>query len=230
MTSNNKKIFKPNLKTEMFPLAIIIATIIISLVSYQHLPSQVISHWDGSGQADGYSSRNFHVIFFPALIAGIYFLMNMLPKLDPKRQRYQEFANTYLIIRNLLLTTFLIIYAGATLVNLGYDINIATLISTTIGILFILLGNYFAKIKRNWFVGIKNPWTLSSENVWNKTHRLGGRLFVIWGIIILILPWLAPQAAFISMLTGAIVIVTAITIYSYTLYKKEKAVKSEDKE
>ena len=28
------------------------------------------------------------------------------------------------------------------------------------------------------------PWTLSNEKVWDKTHRLGGRLFKITGVLV----------------------------------------------
>ncbi len=85
-----------------------------------------------------------------------------------------------------------------------------------------VLGNYLGKLKRNWFVGIKSPWTLSSENVWNKTHRLAGKLFMIWGLGIMIAPWFKSNLAMGVLLSGIIIIVIFINIYSYFLFKKEK--------
>lgn len=39
------------------------------------------------------------------------------------------------------------------------------------------------KIKPNYFIGIRTPWALESEAVWNKTHRLGGKVFIAMGIL-----------------------------------------------
>ncbi|MCI9162182.1 MAG: SdpI family protein [Lachnospiraceae bacterium] len=44
---------------------------------------------------------------------------------------------------------------------------------------------YLPKIQSNFYIGIKTPRTLSSDIVWRKTHRLGGKLYVACGILIL---------------------------------------------
>ncbi|HZJ41698.1 MAG TPA: SdpI family protein [Patescibacteria group bacterium] len=214
---------KLTLKSEVLPFLMIITAIIISIVSYKLLPEQVVTHWNISGEPDGWSSRNFYTIFFPGILVFIYLLMNILPKIDPNKKRYAEFANVYLILRNILILTFLIIYSAATLSNIGYDINIGGIVSATIGILFIILGNYLGKIKRNWFIGIRTPWTISSENSWNKTHRLGGKLFIILGLITLLIPAFWPQAAFWFLICGSFALIITITVYSYIIYKKDKS-------
>ena len=211
-----------SLKTEIWPLVILLAAISLSFWSYPQLPNQVVSHWNFYGQADGWSSREFHAIFFPALLVALYGLFNIIPRLDPKSDRYVEFAKVYRIIRSLILTFLLIVFATATFSNLGYAVNIGATIVGMIGLLMITLGNYFGKIKRNWFVGIRTPWTLSSDNVWNKTHRLGGRLFMIWGFGLIFCSWLSPAITFIVLIGGMIVIISWVTIYSYLLYKEEK--------
>lgn len=226
--NKNKANLNLTLKSELIPILIILTAVAISIFSYKLLPEQVITHWNMYGEPDGWSSKNFHAFFFPGLLVFIYLLMNILPKIDPKRQRYQEFFNIYLIIRNLMLSTFLVVFIGATLSNLGYNINIGGLVGATIGVLFIIMGNYLGKIKRNWFVGIKNPWTLSSENVWNNTHRLGEKLFVLWGLSIIALPWLAPQASMWVLLGGALILIGSVTLYSYLLYKQEKKKNNQD--
>ncbi|MHB9019434.1 MAG: SdpI family protein [Minisyncoccota bacterium] len=210
-----------SLKTEIWPLIIFLATISLSLWAYPQLPDQVISHWDFNGEANGWSSREFHSIFFPILLAFIYTLFRVLPKFDPNSERYTEFSGTYLNIRNLILSLLFVIFIAATLANLGYAINIGVIVSSAVGILMIALGNYFKKIKRNWFIGIRTPWTISSENVWTKTHLLGGRLFVIWGLCLILAPWLTPAISFLILFGGIITIISWIFIYSYILFKKE---------
>jgi len=208
-------------KTEIWPFLIIIITVAVGFWAYPNLPERVISHWNIYGQADDWMSRDFHVWFFPALIIGIYLLLSVVPKFDPKGERYKDFANVYLAIRTLMLLVLAVVFVAATLFNLGYNINIGATVAGAVGLTMIILGNYFGKLKRNWFVGIRTPWSLSSENVWNKTHRLGGRLFILWGLGIMITPWLMPNAVLAIML-GGLVMVAWIMIYSYRLYKKEK--------
>lgn len=217
-----KNPIKYSIKTEIVPFLILFLTIALSFWAYPLLPDMVVSHWDFSGQANGWSSREFHVLLFPALLFGMYLMFNLMPKFDPRSERYQEFSGVYLIMRNFIMLILLVVFAAATLSNLGYAINIGATVSGAVGLLMIVLGNYFGKLKRNYFVGIKTPWTLSSENVWNKTHRLGSRVFIIWGIGLVLAPWLAPTIAFIILFGGLITILIGLTLYSYLEYRKEK--------
>lgn len=209
-----------SIKTEIIPFIILFLTVALSFWAYPLLPDLVVSHWNFYGQADGWSSREFHALFFPGLLLAMYLMFNLMPKFDPRSERYQEFAGVYLIMRNFIMLILFVIFIAATLSNLGYAINIGGTVAGAIGLLMIVLGNYFGKLKRNYFVGIKTPWTLASENVWNKTHRLGARLFIIWGIGLMLAPWLAPTIAMIILFGGLIFMLAWLSIYSYVLYKK----------
>ncbi len=220
INSKNKNL-KFYLKSEIFPLSLIVLTIFISLFAYNDLPEKVATHWNFAGEADAWSSKLFHSLFFPGIIISLYLLFVFLPKLDPRKDRYKEFFNVYLIFRNLIILLMFTIFSVATLANLGYSVNITLITSISIGLLMIVIGNYLGKIKRNWFVGIKTPWTLSSENSWNKTHRLGGKLFIIWGILIILSPWLPLKNPMITIILGLLPLIISITIYSYLVYKKE---------
>jgi uncharacterized membrane protein len=90
-----------------------------------------------------------------------------------------------------------------------------------VGLLFILMGNLMGKIRQNWFVGIRLPWTLSSENVWNKTHRLGGMLFVASGILLLFGLFLPGIWTYAMLLFSIVAILAGTGIYSYVIYKRE---------
>lgn len=212
-------------KTEWFPYLVLLSSVIISFWCYPFLPDKVVSHWNFYGQADGWSSREFHSLLFPLLLFGVYFIFSILPKFDPQRVRYAEFSKVYLMMRNAILFVLLIVFFAATLFNIGYSINIGATVAGAVGLLMIVLGNYFGKLKRNYFVGIKTPWTLSSENVWNKTHRFGGRLFILWGILLISAPWLIPSLAFLITFGGALILVFGVMFYSYRLYKKEQKTK-----
>ena len=55
------------------------------------------------------------------------------------------------------------------------------------GLLFVVIGNYLPKARRNYTIGIRLPWTLANEENWNRTHRIGGFLWVIGGILMIIM-------------------------------------------
>ena len=77
-------------------------------------------------------------------------------------------------------------------------------------------------------MGIRTPWTLSSEENWNKTHRLGGKLWVAAGLLIVVCGFFSlrgeagGELAFVFMLI-AVALASLIPVgYSLWLYQKEK--------
>ena len=213
---------KPTIKTEFFSLLLIAISIAASFYFYAHFPERVVTHWNFAGEPNGWSGRAFAAFFFPALFIGMYVLFLVLPRLDPQKARYEEFAKIYNIFRNFILAALVAIYFIASGNNLGAKIDIGLLIPMIIGALFLVLGNYFGKIKRNWFVGIRTPWTLSSEEVWNKVHRFGGKVFMFCGII-MFLTGFAPVSWRLPLFIADIIILLFGTmVYSYIVYWKEK--------
>lgn len=221
-TCGGKSTIKINWKKELIPQAVLLACVMASFYFYQHFPAVVVTHWNFRGQPDGYSSKAFTAFFFPALLIAMYALFLILPKLDPKRDRYEEFAKAYNIFRHMIVGLLALIYLATSFYNLGYDLNIGVITATAVGLLMIVLGNYMSKIKKNWFIGIRTPWTMSSENVWNKTHRLGSLLFIVFGIIMMIMPYLPETLAIAIFLVWIIILVFGTFGYSWWIYRQEK--------
>lgn len=148
----------------------------------------------------------------------IYVSFYLLRLIDPLKQNYQRFDNIFKLVRDILLTFFVVFNLIPQLSQLEAIMNIEQIKLILSALLMIVLGNYLPTFKRNWFIGIKNPWTMSSEQVWNRTHRLGGKLFVLAGVLSLIhimmtgIIWML----FASVLTASI----WVTIYSYWLFLK----------
>lgn len=201
-------------------LAAVLASIVLSIYFYQHFPAIVPIHWNFAGQADGFASKGFGAFMIPVLLVAIYFLFELLPKIDPRKERYAEFAKVYSIIKTAIMLVFLGIGIVSGLNTLGYAVSVGFWVPFVIGLLFIVIGNYFGKIRSNYFVGIKVPWTLANEEVWNKTHRLGGKLFILAGFGMLIMD-LLPSAARLPLFLAIIIAIVVLPIvYSYFLYKK----------
>ena len=133
---------KITIKSEIFSFLILLASWVAAFYFYQHFPDRVITHWNISGQADGWSGKAFAAFFFPGLLSGMYLMFLFLPLLDPHKDRYAEFSKVYTTFRNLILGIMTLIYFVASIANLGVPLNIGILIPIIIGLLFLVIGNY----------------------------------------------------------------------------------------
>ena len=57
------------------------------------------------------------------------------------------------------------------------------LIFGAIGLFFTAMGDQLGKTRPMYMVGIRTPWTLADPEVWTATHRLGGKLMVLAGLV-----------------------------------------------
>jgi len=213
---------KPTFKTEIFPLALIALSIVASFYFYAHFPAKVVTHWGFDGVPNGWSSAAFTAFFFPLFNLGMYILFLLIPYLDPKKDRYAEFAKAYHVFKGFIILLLTAVYFMMGASGLGYDVPVGKLTPVLIGLLFIIIGNYMSKFKSNWMMGVRNPWTLSSEIVWNKTHRLAGWIFILAGLAMASEAWLplSFQLPIFTIVIAAIVIIP--NVYSYLLYRAEQ--------
>src|SRR3989442_4521370 len=197
------------MRSRWFGLVIAAVAVAVSLWAYPQLPPTVATHWNVRGVADGFSSRLVAVSIMPLVIIAMTGLFNLLPKLDPRRANYTKFIGTYWLIANAVILFILIGHGMIVATGLGYPVKIGRTMPIGVGLLFIVLGNYLTRVEPNWFVGIRTPWTLSSDTVWRRTHRTGGWVFVIGGLL-LASTALLPPSPFLPLLIATIVIVPPI--------------------
>jgi uncharacterized membrane protein len=210
------------MRSRWFGLVIAGVAVAVSLWVYPQLPPTVATHWNMRGVADGFSSRAVAVSIMPLVIIGLTGLFNVLPKLDPRRENYTKFVGTYWLIANAVILFILIGHGMIVATGLGYPVQVDRFMPIGIGLIFIVVGNYLTRVEPNWFVGIRTPWTLSSDTVWRKTHRTGGWLMVLGGLVIAASVFL-PHGAFLPLLIAAILIMAVIPIVqSYVLWKREQ--------
>lgn len=212
--------YKINPALEAAVIVLLAATTGASFYFYANFPQSVATHWNFSGQADGFSGPGFAAFFFPGLAWAVYLLITFLPIVDPKADRYKDFSGAYNAARALVVAVLAVLYFVASLNGIGYNIPVGTVVPILIGLLFVALGALMPRIKRNWFFGIRTPWTLSSETVWTETHRVGAALFMIAGAAFMVIPFLPGQFAlplFIAVL--ALLLVNTVG-YSWWVWRK----------
>jgi uncharacterized membrane protein len=215
-----------SVKSEIIPISLVIIAVALGGYFYYRFPERIASHWNFQGHIDGYSSKTGGAFGIPLLLAGMYLMFLILPFIDPKKDRYAEFATVYLTFRTMMMAVLLVLYVCMGLFNLGYPVQVGIVSPILIGMMMVILGNFLGKVKPNWWMGIRTPWTLSSDTVWNKTHRVGGYAFIIFGILIMISPWLGPSLGMAAFIAGILIVSVGTMMYSFFLYQREESDKN----
>jgi len=207
-------------KSEIIILIIILFSFIISIYFYPQMPNKIVSHWNAQGVVDGYMSKFWGLFLIPFILVGLALLFIIIPNIDPLKKNIEKFKKYYDGFIILFFIFMLSFHLQVILWNLGIKISPNIIVPISVGILFFYTGILCENAKRNWFIGIRTPWTLSNEKVWEKTHKLGGILFKIAGVIAFVGVFFQRYALFFIIIPLISVSICTI-IYSYFEYQKE---------
>ena len=204
-------------KTQIILTSIItLLPILIGLILWNQLPDQLVTHWDGNGVPNGYSSKLFAVLGLPIFLLAVHWICIFATSADPKNKtlNIKLIAIVLWICPITSLFCAMAVYAEA----LGFSLRVELCAQIFVGTLFIILGNYLPKCEQNYTVGIKLPWTMSSTENWNRTHRFAGPIWVVCGMVIMVCGLIG--GAFLWVMVAAfVVMIAAPTVYSYLLFK-----------
>ncbi len=211
-----------NFKKELPILVIVLLPFLYLAYIWNELPSKVPVHWNIKGEIDRYGDKS-ELIIIPFLLPLLMYLIFLIvPKIDPKNKLNKMGGKLHTL--KFLMTVFMsmlalfIIYTAKNQ-SFANPNNLVLLV----GVLFIILGNYFKTIKPNYFIGIRTPWTLENETVWKKTHQLGGKMWFVGGIIVVLSSLiLNRQLNFVLFLIIVVIISIVPIAYSYVVFKSEK--------
>ncbi len=200
-------------------LLLIVIAFAGTIAIYPELPAEMATHWNAAGEADGFSSKGLMTFFVPLLMAGLALMMWAIPLVDPLRKNVEVFRVEYEWFIVVMTAFFLVMQVQILAWNLGYEVSPNVVLPVSMAVLFFYIGWMLGRARRNFFIGIRTPWTLMSEEVWDKTHRLGGILFMIAGAITLLGAFFPAYSVWFVLVP--VLTVTGVTVvYSYVLYQR----------
>jgi len=204
-------------RTNVLSLIFIAIPIAVSIYLYPSLPEQIPTHWNLAGEVDDYTPKFWGVLILPLAAAFVFLVMKLIPVISPKGFRTDQFQGVINIFTVTLVGFMSAVALLVLLAATGRDVHVNEVVFAGVGLLFIVLGNYLGKVRKNFFIGIRTPWTLASDEVWSRTHRLGGWVFVLIGFFLFINAFIQfPEA----WLIGAIVLVALVpVVYSFVIYR-----------
>ena len=178
---------------------------------YRYLPSEIPVHNSFDGIADRFASKlSVEALLLCSLGYWGLLLGVLLRKLVLAMGKNQENNNTQTTAKTMAYNqSFLTIFFSALSlyfmsVMLQNSIPDTLFIFRTaylvLSVLFIIVGNYIPKLKKNRVSGVKTKYSQSGEDAWMKSQRFGGRLLVLGGIaslIVCLIPGVSAKSAVI---------------------------------
>lgn len=204
------------MKQALISTFICVLAVIPAVIYFDELPELMPIHFNTSGAADSYAPKALACFGLPAFLAILNLVVHFSLNNDPKKKNAQ--GPVYNIGLWTIPVITLIIPNVVIFKTLGYNIPIEMIVPVMVGLVMVVVGNYLPKAKQNYSVGIKLPWTLNNEDNWNKTHRLGGVLFMLGGLGLIFMGFFGANVVLFVIIMALVVFLPMI--YSYILYKK----------
>ncbi|MEJ2515643.1 MAG: SdpI family protein [Gammaproteobacteria bacterium] len=204
--------------TQWISLGLCMLGLAVSAALFTHLPDKIPTHFDVAGNPDQWSDRFPGAVMVPLIMFAIWGMLWILPRISPKGWRVEPFMPVWNRIQLAILAFLLLVHVGILGHAVGWwGANLSRLIVGGIGLLFLFLGNYLGKTTRNFFLGIRTPWTLASDEVWRRTHRLGGRVMVAAGAVMVLMALVGVHQGVLV----AVIILAALVpvVYSFFAYR-----------
>jgi uncharacterized membrane protein len=188
---------------------------------YPQLPERMPTHWSANGEVNGWSSRLWGAWLVPIVMSVVWLVMRAVPHIDPRKANYAKFSGMYEALVILVLAFMLIMHVVVLAAATGVPVRMDRVVMPFVGVFIAAIGILIPRAAPNWFVGIRTPWTLSSDLAWEQTHKLGGRLFIAFGLLMIAAGFIAPNQAIGVLVTAAIAIVAFLFLYSYRVWKTD---------
>ena len=199
--------------------------VVVTSVVLQFMPDIIPMHHDLEGNTDRWGSKTESLIF-PVIILFITLFWHLLIYVFEAKSSAKVLCVVGISQAIMFgIMHYFILYSSWIQANAGGEhavIDIAKVSCILCGIIFIVLGNFMTKAKRNAVVGVRTVWSMHNDNTWRKSNRFGAICIIITGLLTII------TTVFTSGMTGIIfmliylLLATIVTVvYSKKIYDKE---------
>jgi uncharacterized membrane protein len=197
------------------------AMFVAAVVVWPVAPDTIAVHWSLTGRPDGYAAKSVGLFFVPVIALLVQAGLKLLPRIDPNRARYVEFASAYAIASVAIVAFLAAIQAVVLAIALGRTLNVGLIVAPLAGVLLMVLGAVMGEVKPNWFFGIRTPWTLSSERSWTATHRAGRWVLGAMGLAIALAGVLQTTWALYAALVLCLAGTLGLVVYSFIVWRDD---------
>lgn len=193
------------------------------------LPEQIPIHYNFTSEVDRMGSK-FELFTLTALVALSGLVFCALSGYYGKKGRSNN-AKALIRVGIALMVLLSVTEVAIFVYSLSYDPTapsqdtenfVSKVMVVGTGCIFMLLGNVMPKLTRNGVIGIRNDWTRNSEVVWQKTHRFGGYVFVVMGLILAVLGAILDSSMSVGILFIVMIAGLGLCLYMSWVYHKQE--------
>lgn len=220
-------------------------TLASTIVMLFIFPDTIPVHFDINGVADRWGSK-YEMLILPVLAIVSAVMFEILTKFyrkksdesDNEKQKAEILSNvkvlnitTWIILLLFFVMNIFFLYTAYSQVypekNLPeFDVMRAVVI--TMGITFIVMGNYMPKTRNNRNIGFRVHWTMYNDTTWRKSNKFASYVMMIAGALIIISAiFVKGIASTIIMLASLLIAILVMMIYAYIVYRDERRKDSE---
>ena len=217
------------MKTKKFIFyCLMILPLVVVLVALQFLPDQIPAHYDLNNQVTRWGSK-YETLIFPIFIIIFGLFMLGMARLSAKHEENGSNNENVCIVAGIMV---LILFNAMTDYFLYTDFNkvenlslvaldINQLVFGILGISMIIIGNIMPKVRMNSVIGLRTIWSMKNESTWKKSQWFGGISFIIGGIAIVVVCFLARGIACFWWTMGIFALLLIFDVcYTYKMSKK----------
>jgi uncharacterized membrane protein len=200
---------------------IVAAMFAAATLAWPAAPDSFPVRFGANGEPTAYSSKVEGLFALPLVALGVLVLLQLLPKIDPWRTRYAEFATGHNVVILAIEAFLALLYAAILAAVFGLGVNIASVVLILVGFLFAAVGAVLVQLRPNWFIGIRTPWTLSSERAWVATHRAGRPVFIAMGVVLVLAGLIQRPWTLYAAISICVAGVVGLIAYSFVEWRQD---------
>jgi uncharacterized membrane protein len=198
----------------------LLAMVVFSLFIYGSLPEQVPSGFTFAGETTETTPRWLMATILPLAYAAVIVLIHPLINLSPEKfsMPNSKYAIDIIVFGTGVLMAS--IHVALLAANGDYG-TFLKYFSNGMAAFMLITGNVVGKTEQNFILGLRLPWTLASTSNWKVTHRVAGKMMVVFGLLLLISNSVYPSLA-ATVLFSASPLTIALLYSPYYYFKYEK--------
>ena len=195
---------KINWKILIITSIVCLLPIILGILVYDSLPEEIAIHWNIENEPNNYTSKAIAVFGLPIILTLLQIFCCVVSDINEiKKENKPKFVE---IIKWVIPIIDIMTYFSTIGIALGYDIDIRKCVCVFLGLIFMVLGNYFPKMSYEDAKGKIHPMP-DNEKSFKKMSRMMGYSIVIFGFALLISIFFKP---IISCLVIVLIIVVSV--------------------
>ena len=214
--------------------------VIVTSIVLQFMPDTIPMHHDFAGNTDRWGSKMESFIFPIVILFVTLFWHLMILAFEKKAGRAEtekeqmeaksnaKFLSIVGISQAVMfgIMHYFIMYSSYRQASLGSTkatVDIAKISCILCGILFIVLGNFMTKVKKNVVAGLRTTWSMYNDNTWRKSNRIGAICLIIAGVLTVVTTVFANGMVSTILLLVYVFLAAIVAVgYSKKVYDQEK--------